>query len=70
MYFANSCIFAEFPIDPCDHLRGKIEVIKDLSQSENAHYLVFNNGEALIKSSDDISPVYFSHKDIIDHVSC
>lgn len=54
MYFENSCIFAEFPLDPCDSLRGDEQGLKDLHNNGSSRAILFSNGDALMKNDTDI----------------
>lgn len=57
MYFENSCIFAEFPLDPCDHLRKDSGVLTKFSLSDSARFIIFKNGEPLMEDEGQ-SPSY------------
>ncbi|MCP5381393.1 MAG: NAD(+) diphosphatase [Kordiimonadaceae bacterium] len=60
MFFENSCIFAEFPLDPCDHIRCKDDLLKELASSQNARFVVIRQGEALMDIRSGLIPEYFS----------
>ncbi|MBT5187999.1 MAG: NAD(+) diphosphatase [Kordiimonadaceae bacterium] len=68
MNFSTSCIFAEFPLDPCDPIRSDEEEINSLVYAENTRFMAFFDGLALVKSADDITPIYFTYKDINEYV--
>lgn len=57
MYFENSCIFAEFPLDPCDHIRVDEKALKELKSNKDSRVILFSSGEALMKN---ISEIYYS----------
>ena len=48
MYFENSCIFAEFPLDPSDHLRGDNQTLNNLKKEKTTKVIGYRNGEALV----------------------
>lgn len=54
MFFEDSCIFAEFPLDPSDHLRGNDQELNHLKMDENTRVIGFQKGEALIESEKEI----------------
>ncbi|MCC3862063.1 NAD(+) diphosphatase [Pseudemcibacter aquimaris] len=54
MFFENSCIFAEFPLDPCDLLRGNEHEISKLKESQNARYIGYLNGDILLYENYDV----------------
>ena len=66
--FSTSCIFAEFPLDPCDPLRSKEDEINSLIHAKDTRFVAFFDGLTLVKSADDITPMYFTHKDINEYV--
>lgn len=55
MYFENSCIFGEFPLDPSDHLRGNDLELEKKSKAKSARFIYFRDGEALM--ADDMGRV-------------
>lgn len=54
MFFENSCIFAEFPLNPSDHIRGNDQALEKLKKAKNSKYIGFRSGEALVKSERKI----------------
>ena len=56
MYFENSCIFAEFPLDPSDHLRDNEKALKKLKADPNSRFIGFRHGEALL---NDVNNIHF-----------
>ena len=54
MYIEKSCIFAEFPLDPCDSLRGNEKELSALKNGLSSKIVLFSNGDAVMKSVDDI----------------
>lgn len=63
MYFEDSCIFAEFPLDPCDHLRKDTGVLGEFSLSNSARFIIFKNGEPLMDVSGQ-RPAYGCIRDV------
>ncbi|MDG1996730.1 MAG: NAD(+) diphosphatase [Emcibacteraceae bacterium] len=53
MYFEKACIFAKFPLDPCDSVRKDVEVLKSLKQDPSSRLILFSHGEIIMKSVDD-----------------
>lgn len=66
MYFRESCIFAEFPLDPCDHKRKKITELERLMFAQSSRYLIFKNGEALMCQTSSDQPVYVTHSSFLE----
>ncbi|HPF46140.1 MAG: NAD(+) diphosphatase [Alphaproteobacteria bacterium] len=64
MFFENSCIFAEFPLDPCDHIRSNDDLLNELATSPNARFVVIRQGEALMDRESGHLPEYFSAGEI------
>tara|TARA_R110002096_G_scaffold436009_1_gene665066 strand:- start:43165 stop:44064 length:900 start_codon:yes stop_codon:yes gene_type:complete len=60
MYFENSCIFGEFPLDPCDHIRGNDDELEKKSKSKSARFLYFKDGEALMVDEAGTAPIFAS----------
>lgn len=58
MYFENSCIFGEFPLDPCDHMRGNEDELAKKSKSKSARFLYFRDGEALMEDEAGYVPKF------------
>lgn len=54
MYFENSCIFAEFPLDPSDHLRGDDQALNNLKIEKTTKVIGYRNGEALVENEKKI----------------
>lgn len=54
MYFENSCIFAEFPLDPSDHLRGDDQILNKLKIEKTTKVIGYRNGEALVEGENKI----------------
>ena len=61
MYFENSCIFGEFPLDPCDHLRRNEEELEKRSASKTSRFLYYRNGEVLMEDEAGLIPKFISH---------
>lgn len=49
MYFENSCVFAEFPLDPCDQIRGDEEELKKLMTQADSRFVAYLDGEVLME---------------------
>jgi NAD+ diphosphatase len=64
MYFEDSCIFAEFPLDPCDSLRGD-EGALEVLLNENSRIILYSKGDALMKS---VNEIYFSEVSDFDEM--
>lgn len=62
MYFENSCIFAEFPLDPSDHLRGDEEALENLKADPSSRFIGFQNGEALL---NDLNNIHFLSNEVV-----
>ncbi len=60
MFYQQSCIFAEFPLDPCDVLRGDIATLAKLKTETSTRFLFFKDGEAFMKRDDNDEPVYLN----------
>lgn len=60
MFYEQSCIFAEFPLDPCDALRGEDQVLLALKEDFNSRFIIYNEGEALMCDQDKSQPAFFS----------
>lgn len=58
MFFTNSCIFAEFPLDPCDEIRPKEDELDRLKNDLETRFIVFQNGNPLMVKGDNNSPYY------------
>jgi NAD+ diphosphatase len=54
MFFEDSCIFAEFPLDPSDHLRGDEKLMAKLKADRSSKFIGFRNGEALVNDAHNI----------------
>ena len=54
MFFENSCIFAEFPLDPCDSLRGEAAALARLKEHPDSKYIGYLNGDVLLFENHDI----------------
>lgn len=47
MFYQQSCIFAEFPLDPCDVLRGDIATLAKLKTETSTRFLFLRTGKPL-----------------------
>ena len=62
MYQDKNCIFAEFPLDPCDHIREDDEELNALLHSKSTRLIGFKDGNPLMDKAGD-EPVYLSQKE-------
>lgn len=53
MYFEKPCIFAEFPLDPCDSDRKNAEALKSFKKDPLSRMILYINGEIVMKSVDE-----------------
>ncbi len=58
MFFEQSCIFAEFPLDPCDPLRGNSQALAELKNNPSTRFIVIKDGEALMSAAEEETPIY------------
>ncbi len=63
MFYEQSCIFSEFPLDPCDVLRGDADALAILKTKTSTRFLFFKDGEALMRDDDSGEPVYLNIDD-------
>lgn len=61
MFYENDCIFAGFPLDPCDHLRGNEVELNKLEHDNSTRFILFQDGKVFM---DGDAPFYFNHQDI------
>lgn len=59
MFFENSCVFAEFPLDPCDSIRGDAQELARLKDHPDSKYIGYLNGDVLLWENHDL---YFIKK--------
>lgn len=58
MFYKQSCIFAEFPLDPCDEIRGNENEIRSLLNEPATRFVLFQNGNALMDTENVGQPLY------------
>ena len=63
MLYEQSCIFAEFPLDPCDEIRGDFEQLKTLLKDHTTRFLIYYEGNALMDRQDLCKPLYIENQD-------
>lgn len=66
MYFDNSCIFSEFPLDPCDSIRGDDKALATLKKDQSSRMVLLLNGDVVMKSIAEayLAPVTPSEKQV------
>ncbi len=60
MFYEQSCIFAEFPLDPCDPLRGNVDALTKLKKDPTTRFIVIKDGEALMNATEESRPIYLN----------
>lgn len=60
MLHEQSCIFAEFPLDPCDSLRGNERILAELKHEPSTRFILIKDGEALMNADNESLPVYLN----------
>ncbi len=63
MYFNESCIFAEFPLNPLDELRAKEDELESLKDSADAQFILYHEGNPLMRRGNFETPLYVSRSD-------
>lgn len=63
MLYEQSCIFAEFPLDPCDDIRGDSEQLMALLKDHTTRFLIYHDGNALMNREDPCKPLFMENHD-------
>ncbi len=66
MFYEDDCIFAKFPLDPCDHLRANENELTKLMTHKRSRYVLYQNGQAAMDINDLSKPYFLNHEIILD----
>ncbi|MCF6216427.1 MAG: NAD(+) diphosphatase [Emcibacter sp.] len=60
----DNCIFAGFPLDPADHMRGNEKWLSEKLDAKSSRFLLYARGRPLMDISEDLKPAFKTVDDI------
>ena len=54
----DNCIFAGFPLDPADHVRGNEKWLSEKLEAQSSRFLLYARGRPLMNISEDLKPAF------------
>ena len=70
MFHKDPCVFAGYPIDPLDELRGNEKILNSMYQAVGTRFIIYSDGSPMMDISAGLEPCYFnlSEIDVVNHV--